>query len=262
MAVKIIGNRIIKNGSPSSGDMVLANGYNLVGTFDNDFRGWVWQDNSTNKVYEWNYATGNAGSWDFLYNLGETGGGLAKLSGANFVGAVTAPQIAPVDSPAFIGTVTISNQPVATQTYVMSQVDSLASTISQLVNQAIASAGSSAGTSTNIAKKSGYYDPIAATSSTIPTHKEIPLPCYASGTVNTAAKASECIWIASAGSSGSTISSATPSTQTQTIFCQQVSPRIYRSYVDLYTASSSSHMYIPLGLNWLIIGVRYSNQSA
>ena len=149
MAVKIIGNRIIKDsGSPAYSDMTSSNG--LLGTFSNDFRGWVWQDNSTNKVYEWNYATGNAGSWDFLYNLGETGGGLAKLSGANFVGAVTAPEIASVNSPAFIGTVTISGQQVATQTYVTLQVDSLASTISQLVNQAIASAGSSAGTSTNI----------------------------------------------------------------------------------------------------------------
>jgi hypothetical protein len=261
MTVKIIGNRIIKDsGPPAYSDMTPHNG--LLSTFTNDFRGWVWQDNAENKVYEWNYATGNSGSWDFLYNLGETGGGLAKLSGANFVGSVTAPSIAPINNPAFSGNVTVSNQQVATQTYVISQVDSLASTISQLVNQAIASAGSSAGTSTNIAKKSGYYDPIAATSSTIPTHKEIPFPSYVSGTQNTPAKASECIWVASAGSSGSTISSATPSTQTQTIFCQQVSPRIYRSYVDLYTASSSSHMYIPLGLNWLIIGVRYSNQSA
>ena len=261
MAVKIIGNRIIKDsGTPSFSDMTTSNG--LLGTFNNDFRGWVWQDNSTNRVYEWNYATGNTGSWDYLYSLGETGGGIAKLSGANFTGSVTAPSIAPINNPAFSGNVTVSNQQIATQTFVISQVDALASSISQLVNQAIASAGSSYGTATSIAKKSGYYDPVASTTSSIPTHKEIPLPTYVSGTQNTQAKASECIWIASAGSSASVISSATPTTQTQSIFCQQVNPRVYRSYVDLYTATSSSHMYIPLGLNWLIIGVRYSNQSA
>lgn len=261
MATKIIGNRIIKDtGSPTNSDMVTSNG--LVGTFNNDFRGWVWQDNSTNRVYEWNYATGPTGSWDYLYSLGETGGGIAKLSGASFTGSISAPNVAPINNPSFTGNVSVSNQQIATQTFVISQVDALSSSISQLVNQAIASAGSSYGTSTNIAKKSGYYDPVSSTSSSVPTHKEIPLPVYNSGSTGVTAKAAECVWIASPGSSGSVISSATPSTQTQTIFCQQVSPRVYRSYVDLYTASSSSHMYIPLGLNWLIIGVRYSNQSA
>lgn len=247
----IIGNRILSDTSPSLIDLNLAS-----------FTGYVWENTGSaagaGNISEWAfYANPGAGSWEVMYNIKSSNGGLALLSGANFTGPVIAPGVAKTNNQQFTGTLTIQGKGnVATENYVIQQVDALSATISQLVNQAVASAGSTSGTSTNVAKKSGYYEPISNTSSTVPTHKEIPLPAYNASSSNITAKASECIWIASMGNSSGVISPSVLTT-TQTLVCAQVQPRIYRSYIDLYSAAGT-HTYISCGLNWLIIGIRYS----
>ena len=252
----LIGNRILSSTTPSlSGSPAK---YTVSGLDITSLTGYQWQSESAPYgVHEW-----SGTSWKLILYPQQERGGLVPLTGTQMSGPLTgdALGLAKIDSASLTGSPTVNGSSIATQTYVMSQISALSQSISTQVAVAVSSAGSSSGVSTNIAKRRGYYQPVSDEPTTsIPVHKQIPLPRYSEGTPQSVeARESECVWIASMGEAQSAFfNSADSANQKFRYILSEDTPRVYNSYVQKIVSDTAS--YVPCGLHWFILGVRYSS---